>query len=133
MPKIPTRAVPVLLAAALLCGALTGCGGDPADDAGVASLTDTESAGSGASGAKKPLTEEEILEASKKYAACMREHGVDMPDPVAADGGPGSGGIAVFTRRVPTGAPTRRARWRRWTKRTRRPPEHLADHRAADG
>ena len=97
MPIIPTRAVPLLLAAALFCGAATGCGGDPATDAKVASLADDAVSSSGATGPKKPLTEEEILEASKKYAACMREHGVDMPDPTASSAGGEKPGIAVFS------------------------------------
>jgi hypothetical protein len=98
MPTIPLRAAPLLLAVALLGGVASGCGADPASNAKVASLADRDSSSaSGASGAKKPLTDEEILEASKKYAACMREHGVDMPDPTASAGSGTSPGIAVFS------------------------------------
>jgi uncharacterized protein (DUF305 family) len=59
------------------------CGGSD-DSNGVASLTNTgqtttNDSGSGASGAASPA---ERREAELKFAQCMREHGVDMPDPV---------------------------------------------------
>jgi hypothetical protein len=62
-------------------GVLTACGGSDDSD-GVASLTDTSgqtttdgSQGSGGS-------EQDQQEAALEFARCMREHGVDMPDPV---------------------------------------------------
>jgi hypothetical protein len=64
--------------------ALAACGGN-SDSDGVASLTDTtgesttESQGSGGGGA---AGREEFRKAQLEYAKCMREHGVDMPDPV---------------------------------------------------
>ena len=74
--------------AGVLCAALilvlTACGGsDDSDD--VASLTDTtgqsstEGSGDGDSGT---LSGEEREEAQLEFAQCMREHGVDFPDPV---------------------------------------------------
>ncbi|HTE63383.1 MAG TPA: hypothetical protein VK631_23710 [Solirubrobacteraceae bacterium] len=47
-----------------------GCGGDPAGGAGPAVDRDSEA-----------------REASLKYAQCMREQGIDMPDPIFEDGG----------------------------------------------
>ena len=70
---------------------LAACGGD-GDSEGVASLTDTtgqtttngdqgsDGNGSGASG-------EERRKAQLEFAKCMREHGVDMPDPKFEEGG----------------------------------------------
>jgi hypothetical protein len=38
-----------------------------------------------------PQQRQEFEDAATKFAACMREHGVDLPDPVRGGGGPGSG------------------------------------------
>jgi hypothetical protein len=80
--KLGVVATVGLLAAALAL-ALTACGGS--DDAdGVASLTDTTgqsdegSGGGNGSGAGTKDWEQATLD----YAKCMREHGVDFPDPV---------------------------------------------------
>jgi hypothetical protein len=76
-------AVTVGLLAAALALALTACGGSDDSD-GVASLTDTTgqsdqgSGGGNGSGAGAKDWEQATLE----YAKCMREHGVDFPDPV---------------------------------------------------
>lgn len=66
---------------------LTACGGS-SDSDGVASLTDTTgesttegSQGSGDSGSGG-ASEQEREEAALEYAQCMREHGIDFPDPV---------------------------------------------------
>jgi hypothetical protein len=70
--------------AVVLALALTGCGGSDDSD-GVASLTDTtgqstggDGQGSGDGGDARRDREQAALD----YARCMREHGVDMPDPV---------------------------------------------------
>lgn len=74
------------LAAALIL-VLAACGGN-GDSDGVASLTDTtgqsttdggQGSGDNGSGA---ASERESEEAALEYAQCMREHGIDMPDPV---------------------------------------------------
>jgi len=41
-------------------------------------------------GSVTPEQRQEFLDAATKFAACMRQQGVDMPDPVAG-GGPGAG------------------------------------------
>jgi hypothetical protein len=74
------------LAASLIL-VLAACGGSDDSD-GVASLTDTtgqsttdggEGSGDNGSGA---ASQEEREEAMLEFAQCMREHGIDMPDPV---------------------------------------------------
>jgi hypothetical protein len=78
-----------VLAAALSMAACGGAGGSP--NRAVASLnghtTTTAKAGKG----DKKSFEDGMLE----YARCMRQHGVDMPDPVFKDTGGGGGGFAV--------------------------------------
>jgi hypothetical protein len=65
------------LAVTLLVGACGGGGGDPE---GVASLTDTGQSGTGGDGAAT-TGKQDPQDAALDYAQCMREHGVDMPDP----------------------------------------------------
>jgi hypothetical protein len=76
---------------------LSACGGSTSSSAGVASLTgqgttrttananaDGTGAASGTGNSKEPDTEQAMLD----FAKCMREHGVDMPDPTfGRDGG----------------------------------------------
>ncbi|TMR91587.1 hypothetical protein [Nonomuraea basaltis] len=72
-------------AALLLVLGLAACGGTAATDDGVVSA-------SGASGpattkpAASPSATMDPQEAALKFAQCMREHGIDMPDP-SGDGG----------------------------------------------
>jgi hypothetical protein len=56
-------------------------------------------------GSITPEQRQEFQDAATKFAACMREHGVDMPDPVMG-GGPGAGG-GPQTRRSPGANGTR--------------------------
>jgi hypothetical protein len=87
-----TNAAVVLLAA----GALAACGGG-GDSASpeVASLdedtatTDTATDGSGESEPTPEDREEALLE----FAQCMRDHGIDMPDPQISEDG--SGGVLI--------------------------------------
>jgi hypothetical protein len=102
MTRTLTRiTVPVLLALTLVaCG---GGGGDDGDD-GVASLDEgdstatTDDDGSGRGGG--PRLDAEFQDAMLEYAACMREQGIDFPDPSTSGeglvvvGGPGSEGEA---------------------------------------
>jgi hypothetical protein len=69
--------------AVALAVVLTGCGGE-SDSGGVASLTDTTSTTESGDGGSTG-NEKDSKEAALDFAKCMREHGVDMPDP-------GSGG-----------------------------------------
>ncbi len=76
----PRRTIGALAAGVAL--ALAGCGADPASDAGGG-------AGAGASAAEGALA----------FARCMREQGIDFPDPRVGEGGEvsveigGEGGI----------------------------------------
>jgi hypothetical protein len=81
--KIGVAATAGALAAALIL-VLTACGGN-GDSDDVASLTDTTgqstTEGSGDNGSSAP-SEEEREEAALEFAQCMREQGIDFPDPV---------------------------------------------------
>lgn len=83
---------PALLAATLaLVG--TACGGGGGDDGdGVASLgadaTTTTEGGSGPGGGGRSGDDSEFQDAMLEFAECMRDQGIDFPDPqVSGDGG----------------------------------------------
>jgi uncharacterized protein (DUF305 family) len=57
------------------------CGGS-GDSNGVASLTDTGGTTTNGSSGSSGASPKERREAELKFAQCMRDHGVDMPDPV---------------------------------------------------
>lgn len=64
---------------------VTACGGGGDGDDGVASLSEGNTPSS-----TKPEQEGDDVDQMRAYAKCMREHGVDMPDPeVSQDGGIG--------------------------------------------
>ena len=96
------RSVTPALAALLTGVLLTACGGDGGDGAAgdgdaVASLGtaapssgDASATGDAQDGGAEP-TEADMQEAVLEFARCMREHGVDMPDP-QFDGG---GGVMI--------------------------------------
>jgi len=69
---------PLLLAAAAAALALGACGGSNSGDGG----------GGGAKGAGGP---DKAFEGALKFSKCMREHGIDMPDPQRV----GKGGIKL--------------------------------------
>ncbi|NUO55224.1 MAG: hypothetical protein HOV71_26850 [Hamadaea sp.] len=75
---LATAAVPVAL-----LFALSGCGKSGGDDNGVASVSGTASASPSPSKTRSAAEEQER---ALKFAQCMREHGVDMPDPEIKDG-----------------------------------------------
>ncbi len=92
--RSPLRLVGMLAAAALL--AACGGGGD-GDTADVASLSTAATAGEAST---DDTTENSATgdpeEAMLAYSECMREHGVEMPDPVPANAsGDGGGAIAL--------------------------------------
>lgn len=67
--------------------ALAGCGsGNPARE--VASLAKAKPK-SAAAAPKKKAGEQDVADAMRKYARCMREHGIDMPDPQISSNGKG--------------------------------------------
>jgi hypothetical protein len=66
---------------------LTACGGESGDSNGVASLTSTSGQsttedGQSSDDAPRAASRDEQEQAGLDYARCMREHGVDFPDPV---------------------------------------------------
>ena len=77
---------------------------DTADDGEVASIgtvaeassTDSSDSGDddGGSGDGEP-DEQAIQEAALEFAKCMREHGIDMPDPTFNADGAGGGGVMI--------------------------------------
>lgn len=75
----------------LVCLVLVACGGDDGSS-GVASLAgDVASGDASGSGEGEDVDPEE---ARLAWAECMRENGIDVPDPGAA-GGPGEGGMMI--------------------------------------
>ena len=74
---------------ALLSLALLGCGGGGDDDDAIASLggdATTTTAGSDGGGAG-PGGSAEFQDAMLEYAECMRDQGIDFPDPQMGEGG----------------------------------------------
>ena len=92
----PTRRWPLAVLGLGLVLALAACGGSPNGDR-VASLTGSGATGT-TNGAAK-TADKDPQQAALDFAKCMREHGIDMPDPQVDDqgrvrvrvGGPGGG------------------------------------------
>jgi hypothetical protein len=87
-----------VVVAAALVGSLGACGGDGngAQDAQVASIDDSSPDTTTNSTATTAPTDPE--EAALAFTKCMRDHGVDMPDPqraTAASGGAKGGGPVI--------------------------------------
>jgi hypothetical protein len=87
-----------VVAAVAFVGMSDGSGEDDATD-GVASIDGTESADgegdddpSGGGGGGR-IDDSDFQDAMLEYAACMREHGIDMPDPQF--GADGEGGVMI--------------------------------------
>jgi hypothetical protein len=95
MRRDPTRRWPLAMLGLGLALALAACGGSPDGDR-VASLS-----GGGATGTTNGTakTAKDPQQAALDFAKCMREHGIDMPDPQVDEqgrvrvrvGGPGGG------------------------------------------
>jgi hypothetical protein len=79
------RTVVAALGATIALGALAGCGGGGGGN-GVASLGGQSAQEAGSDGSNK-VSDRERDAAFRKFTQCMREHGVDMPDPEVADDG----------------------------------------------
>lgn len=79
----PARTVLVAAAAALLVSG--GCGGDGSKPS-VASLSGKSSAVKATKSTHEP-SKQETEDAFRKFAQCMREHGIDMADPTSGQGG----------------------------------------------
>jgi hypothetical protein len=94
-----TRTLSRLAAALAVAGVFAACGGgDDGSSAAVASLdeeaaadtgNDTGDDGGGGGGAGRMSSEEqaEFEDAMLEYAQCMRDHGIDMPDPEFGEDG----------------------------------------------
>jgi hypothetical protein len=63
----------------VLSGLLAACGGGGGSDSGIASINGKERASNASS--KKSARKQDAQDAFRKYAQCMRQHGIDMPDP----------------------------------------------------
>jgi len=76
----------IVTVAAVACLAVTGCRGDTDKGDGVATAGGTPT--SNASGNSDAGADDgDMAEKMRKFASCMREHGVDMPDPEVDDKG----------------------------------------------
>lgn len=82
-------------AGVLLLTALAACSANAAGPSGVATL---ESAAPNAEGSAEPSASLDPDAARLAFAECMRDNGVDMPDPETASGPGGAGGFAFGTR-----------------------------------
>src|SRR4051794_5004128 len=78
-----------IAAVALIAGA---CGGG-GHGTGVASLANGHTTTTVKK--SKESAKQEMQDASLAFARCMRQHGVDMPDPTFTDNGNGGGGFAI--------------------------------------
>ncbi|RSD19247.1 hypothetical protein [Amycolatopsis eburnea] len=81
-----TRIVVAAIGAALL---LAGCGGQGDDGSKVASISTPPKTGGPTAADNSGKSDEDKM---REFAKCMREHGVDMPDPKPAGDG---GGMAI--------------------------------------
>ena len=96
-----------LMIAVAVLAAMSACGSPAASGREVASLstaaTDDSTSGTGdVTGTTAPT---DPAEAALQFAKCMREHGIDMPDPVTQEGDGGSGGGVMINVGGGDGAP----------------------------
>ena len=82
-----------LLATALGLGTI-GCGQKPAENADVATLEQPGSGDAASPGTTVPEGSKDPQEAFRQFAKCMREHGIDMPDPQTSEDG--KGGMVIM-------------------------------------
>lgn len=77
------------LAPLLVAGLAAGCGKQHAGTDGIASLTGTGAtpSSSSSSGNGAPQSDTDLRASMVKFAQCMRQHGVKMPDPKVNGGG----------------------------------------------
>ena len=87
----------LVVATAAACG-----GGDDGTDqvATLGEQADDAADDSTGSGSGEELTDAEREDAMLEFTECMREHGVEMPDPEVRGGGPGGGGGFAITNEV---------------------------------
>ena len=96
-----------LMIATCAVAALSACGSATASGRKVASLSTTPAndatTGSEATGTTAPT---DPAEAALQFAKCMRDHGIDVPDPVSIDSpdGKAGGGVAIQVNGGPNGS-----------------------------
>jgi hypothetical protein len=80
-----------MLAVVALAVLAAGCGGSSSSGSGVAVIEDSASPASDAdsSGGTTQAGQEDFQQAALDYAECMRENGIDVPDPDFSGGGGG--------------------------------------------
>jgi hypothetical protein len=81
--RTPTLAAALAVILLALCVVASGCGSSSAED-GVAALDDTTTT---TSDSDDSGDDQDPQEAALAWAKCMREHGVDVPDPQFGDNG----------------------------------------------
>jgi hypothetical protein len=93
----------ILLAAGLAAGAACGGSGSGSND-GVASIKAASDTKADSGSDTKDNSDKNPEDAMLDFARCMREHGVDMPDPDTSGGGPG---VVTFHADGPASAGTK--------------------------
>ena len=93
----------LLLAAGLAAGAACGGPGSGSND-GVASIKAASDKEADSGSDTKDQSDKNPEDAMLDFARCMREHGVDMPDPDTSGGGPG---VVTFRAGGPASAGTK--------------------------
>jgi hypothetical protein len=73
--------------AALTCLAVAGCRGDTDKGDGVATAGGTPTSSATANNSNAGADDGDMAGKMRKFASCMREHGIDMPDPEVDDQG----------------------------------------------
>jgi hypothetical protein len=79
----------ILIAVTALAAALavTGCRGDTDKGDGVATAGGTPTSNASGNNSNAGADTGDMAEKMRKFASCMREHGIDMPDPEVDDQG----------------------------------------------
>ena len=94
------KKIRIAVAAVAMAGLLAACGSsdDNGSDDGIASLGSTTTAPDGDEQTTETSVDPE--EALLAYTECMRDEGIDMPDPVFVDDGDGKSGGAIAISRA---------------------------------
>jgi hypothetical protein len=82
-----SRLIRAIAFAGALMLVLAACGGDTADTTTPTLPTLTEEAADDVAATTTTTEAVDPEEAFQEYTQCMREHGIDMPDPTSGDGG----------------------------------------------
>jgi hypothetical protein len=71
----------ILIVALVAAFAVAGCRGDTDDGEGVATAGGTPTSSATGNNSNAGADDGDMAEKMRKFASCMREHGIDMPDP----------------------------------------------------